>query len=333
MRSSRCFRNSERRGHHRLQIPPRRIIDAEPVIVARDLTCRFGDFTAVDRVSFTIERGEIFGFLGSNGCGKTTTMKMLTGLLRAERRRGAAVRQAARCRRHELALSRRLHVAVVLALHRTDGPAEPRSSCASFPPAGAEGEGAYRRAGRMVRPRGLSRSAHAGSAVGDSPAALARRRHRPRAGDPHPRRADLGRRSPGAGPVLGSADRSFAQSRRDHFRLDPFHERGRALRSDIADGFGTRARDRYAGGTRQGPRRRHARGRFHQLSRGGDGIARFRDRATSPRQAKPAIRCGRRRRSVPGSACSACSPTRSARPWSCCATRSGSASACSARRC
>ena len=56
-------------------------IGAEPVIVARDLTCRFGDFTAVDRVNFTIERGEIFGFVGSNGSGKTTTMKMLTGLL------------------------------------------------------------------------------------------------------------------------------------------------------------------------------------------------------------------------------------------------------------
>jgi ribosome-dependent ATPase len=55
--------------------------DAEPVIVARDLTCRFGDFTAVDRVSFSIRRGEIFGFVGSNGSGKTTTMKMLTGLL------------------------------------------------------------------------------------------------------------------------------------------------------------------------------------------------------------------------------------------------------------
>ena len=57
--------------------------DAEPVIVARNLTCRFGDFTAVDRVSFSIRRGEIFGFVGSNGSGKTTTMKMLTGLLPA----------------------------------------------------------------------------------------------------------------------------------------------------------------------------------------------------------------------------------------------------------
>ena len=72
---------SERGGHRRLSIPPRHRFDGVPVIVARGLTCRFGDFTAVDRVSFTIERGEIFGFLGSNGCGKTTTMKMLTGLL------------------------------------------------------------------------------------------------------------------------------------------------------------------------------------------------------------------------------------------------------------
>jgi ribosome-dependent ATPase len=71
----------ERRGHRRLKIPPRRDFGSTPVIIARDLTCRFGDFMAVDRVNFTIERGEIFGFLGSNGCGKTTTMKMLTGLL------------------------------------------------------------------------------------------------------------------------------------------------------------------------------------------------------------------------------------------------------------
>ena len=70
-----------RAGHKQLEIPPRRIADHETVIAARDLTCRFGDFTAVERVSFTIERGEIFGFVGSNGCGKTTTMKMLTGLL------------------------------------------------------------------------------------------------------------------------------------------------------------------------------------------------------------------------------------------------------------
>jgi ribosome-dependent ATPase len=71
----------QRSGYRTLEIAPRRTLSSEPVIVARDLTCRFGEFTAVDRVSFTIERGEIFGFVGSNGCGKTTTMKMLTGLL------------------------------------------------------------------------------------------------------------------------------------------------------------------------------------------------------------------------------------------------------------
>jgi len=53
----------------------------ETAIEARGLTMRFGDFTAVERVDLRIRRGEIFGFLGSNGCGKTTTMKMLTGLL------------------------------------------------------------------------------------------------------------------------------------------------------------------------------------------------------------------------------------------------------------
>ena len=72
---------AQRAEHKVLRIPPRSILDAKPVITARNLTCRFGEFTAVDNVSFAIERGEIFGFVGSNGCGKTTTMKMLTGLL------------------------------------------------------------------------------------------------------------------------------------------------------------------------------------------------------------------------------------------------------------
>ena len=74
----------EKRGSaRRLTIPPRVETDAEPAIEATSLTRRFGNFTAVNAVNFTIERGEIFGFLGSNGCGKSTTMKMLTGLLPA----------------------------------------------------------------------------------------------------------------------------------------------------------------------------------------------------------------------------------------------------------
>jgi len=52
-----------------------------PAIEARDLTRRFGDFTAVDAIGFRVERGEVFGFLGANGAGKTTTIRMLTGLL------------------------------------------------------------------------------------------------------------------------------------------------------------------------------------------------------------------------------------------------------------
>ena len=73
----------KRRGHRVLTIPPRDVREGKPAIEAKGLTKRFGQFVAVDHVSFKIQRGEIFGFLGSNGCGKTTTMKMLTGLLPA----------------------------------------------------------------------------------------------------------------------------------------------------------------------------------------------------------------------------------------------------------
>ncbi|OWU61314.1 multidrug ABC transporter ATP-binding protein, partial [Staphylococcus aureus] len=73
-----------RKGHHDLEIPKREFgDDAEIAIEAQNVTVRFGNFTAVNDVSFRIPRGEIFGFLGSNGCGKTTTMKVLTGLLPA----------------------------------------------------------------------------------------------------------------------------------------------------------------------------------------------------------------------------------------------------------
>ncbi|WP_374301730.1 ribosome-associated ATPase/putative transporter RbbA [Ferrovibrio sp.] len=74
--------------------PPRFGETEEPVIAAKGLTRRFGDFTAVDHVDLAIRRGEIFGFLGSNGCGKTTTMKMLTGLLSATEGEGFLFGQA-----------------------------------------------------------------------------------------------------------------------------------------------------------------------------------------------------------------------------------------------
>ncbi|WP_181395622.1 MULTISPECIES: ribosome-associated ATPase/putative transporter RbbA [Halomonadaceae] len=77
----RLLPEEKRRDYRAVEIPPRPGGDGDIAIEAEDLTMRFGDFTAVDRVNLRIPRGEIFGFLGSNGCGKTTTMKMLTGLL------------------------------------------------------------------------------------------------------------------------------------------------------------------------------------------------------------------------------------------------------------
>ncbi|MEG1455083.1 MAG: ATP-binding cassette domain-containing protein, partial [Comamonas sp.] len=74
---------AKKRDHAEVVIPPLQADDADIAIEAKDLTMRFGDFVAVDHVNFRIRRGEIFGFLGSNGCGKSTTMKMLTGLMPA----------------------------------------------------------------------------------------------------------------------------------------------------------------------------------------------------------------------------------------------------------
>lgn len=70
----------KRQGHQILQIPPLPQSD-EIVIESHGLTKKFGDFVAVHDVNLKVRRGEIFGFIGSNGCGKSTTMKMLTGLL------------------------------------------------------------------------------------------------------------------------------------------------------------------------------------------------------------------------------------------------------------
>ena len=80
----------KRRGHRAVTIPP--MADGrstEIAIEATGLTKRFGEFVAVDHANFRIHRGEIFGFIGSNGCGKSTTMKMLTGLLPASEGRAS----------------------------------------------------------------------------------------------------------------------------------------------------------------------------------------------------------------------------------------------------
>ena len=85
-------------------------------ITVTDLTRTFGDFVAVDHVSFDVRRGEIFGFLGSNGAGKSTTIRMLCGLLKPTS--GTAlvdgIDVGPRSRRRQA--PNRLHVAAVLAL-------------------------------------------------------------------------------------------------------------------------------------------------------------------------------------------------------------------------
>lgn len=96
-----------RKDHQRLIVPPRPAeFGKQNAIRAEDLTMRFGAFTAVDHVSFEISRGEIFGFLGSNGCGKTTTMKMLTGLLQPSE--GQAWLFGSPAKAHDLATRKRV---------------------------------------------------------------------------------------------------------------------------------------------------------------------------------------------------------------------------------
>ncbi len=87
-------------------IPPQRASSlGTPVITADGLTIRFGDFTAVDHVSFEISKGELFGFMGPNGSGKTTIIKTLCGLLRPSEGTGTILgmdvqKQAAEIKRH-----------------------------------------------------------------------------------------------------------------------------------------------------------------------------------------------------------------------------------------
>lgn len=99
--------DERKREHTKIIVPP--LITAaneEIAIEARDLTKRFNGFTAVDHVNLRIRRGEIFGFLGSNGCGKTTTMKMLTGLLAASE--GQAWLFGHKVNSHDIATRRRV---------------------------------------------------------------------------------------------------------------------------------------------------------------------------------------------------------------------------------
>lgn len=69
----------------------------ETVIHTEKLTKKFGNFTAVDNISFSVEKGEIFGFLGANGAGKTTAMRMLCGLSYPSSGQGFVAGMSSRC--------------------------------------------------------------------------------------------------------------------------------------------------------------------------------------------------------------------------------------------
>jgi len=98
---------NKRAGHRDLVVPPRDTDNTDGYqIEADNLTVRFGDFAAVKNVSFRIRKGEIFGFLGSNGCGKTTTMKALTGLL--EPSEGTTSISGRKVEAHDMATRKRI---------------------------------------------------------------------------------------------------------------------------------------------------------------------------------------------------------------------------------
>ena len=127
---------ARRRGHRAFAIPARPARDGEPAIEATRLTRRFGDFIAVDHVSFRIERGEIFGFLGSNGCGKTHDDE--DARRPAARHRGPrpALRPRGGSARPGKPAPGRLHVPGLLALRGADRPPESRSARPPLPAAG-----------------------------------------------------------------------------------------------------------------------------------------------------------------------------------------------------
>ena len=257
----------KRGSGRRLTIPPRVQTDAEPAIVAKNLTRRFGKFTAVNAVNFTIERGEIFGFLGSNGCGKSTTMKMLTGLLPATE--GEAIlfgkpvdpkNNDARMRvgymSQAFSLYGELTVAQNLWIHARLYHLPPESR--QIPD---------RRAGPALRARTVRRRPPRIDPARRAPAAIARGGDHPRPGDADPRRADVRRRPGGARRVLGVADRALARKAGHDLHLNPLHERGDALRPHLLDARGGRAGVRHPEGPHGRARDGRTGGGIHRLHR------------------------------------------------------------------
>ena len=214
----------------------------------RELARRFGDFVAVDDVSFDVGRGEIFGYLGANGAGKSTTIRMLCGLLAptpatppwpastscAGPRGGAPAAIGY--------MSQKL-----LALPRSDGAREPGVLRRRLR--------ALRRALRGRRDAGRGRARRSARSATSSPASLPgglRQRlalacailHEPRVRVP--RRADR-RRGPGGAAHVLAADSRPRRRGHDHLRHHALHGRGGVLRPHRPDGGRPARRARHAG--------------------------------------------------------------------------------------
>ena len=244
--------------------------DKTPAIEAEGLTRRFGDFVAVDHVSFRIGRGEIFGFLGSNGCGKTTTMKMMTGLLPVTE--GSAklfgkpmgaddmeARQNVGYMSQAFSLYSELTVRQNLDLH---------AHLYHLPANEIEG-----RINELLERYDLK--AVADAKPESLPLGVKQRLQLAVAVLHRPPILILDEPTSGVDPVARDAFwRTLIDLSRDDgvtiFLVDPLHERGRTLRPYFADASGAGARRRRAERTSQGARQRYFRGRLHLLS-GGSG--------------------------------------------------------------
>ena len=240
---------------------------------ARALTRRFGGVRAASEVSFEVRRGEMFGLIGPDGAGKTTTLRMILGLLTAGLRPGDDLRPRPRARAAEALVAGRLPLAEVLALRRPH--AWTRTSPSS--PTIHDVHGLRRPARRAPRD-----GAH--DALPRPPGRPPLRRHeaearprvhpRPHAGAAGPRRADH-RRRPGLAPRLLEAPGAPAARRPDPAPDHPLPRRGRALHPRRAHRPGPRpdrrqprraARGR-AGGDGRGGGRPAARGRLRRSGR------------------------------------------------------------------
>ena len=280
-------------------------VSGEAIVSVRDVTRRFGDFTAVDKVSFDIPRGGIFGFLGPNGSGKSTTIRMLAGLLAPTAGRitglgGLDVTKDTERWKHRLGyMSQKFSLYLDLTGDRE--PALLRRRLRAGPRAA---RGAHRRPRRAPHLRAAA--ARADRHALDRPAAARGpgRRAPPRARAAVPRRAHRRRRPEGPPPVLGSHRRADRDPRHDRPRDHALHGRGRAVRAAGADPRRPAGRQRHAGrdqGVAGRPdARSRAAGRSVRRVDDGRGRAGRRGRLPARRGAARGRRAGRARGDAAG---------------------------------